>query len=74
MSSIFLPSRLKCPKCGAKGFALTEESRSGFQEERDMAVTGNFWVRRTGRGYGAYCLRCDVRLYGPYIAKDEIGP
>ena len=48
MSSMFLPQHLKCPKCGATGFALKEESRSGFQPEVDMAVTGNFWVRKRG--------------------------
>jgi hypothetical protein len=75
MTSMFLPHYLKCPKCGAKGFALTEESRSGLQPELDMAVTGNFWARKSGTmGYAAYCLRCNVRADGRYIAKEDIGP
>ena len=72
---MYLPQYLKCPKCGAAGFALTEEDRSGFQAERDMAVTCNFGVRKAGTmGYAAYCLKCNVRAGGPYIAKDDIGP
>ena len=75
MSSTFLPQHLKCPKCGATGFALKEESRSGFQPEVDMAVTGNFWVRKRGAAsFAAYCLKCNVRADGPYIPKDDIGP
>jgi hypothetical protein len=75
MSSMFLPQYLKCPKCGAIGFALKEESRSGFQAELDMAVTGNFWVRKAGdMGFAAYCLKCNVRASGPYISKRNIGP
>jgi hypothetical protein len=73
--SLFRPHYLKCLKCGAKGFALTEESRSGLQQEIDMAVTGNFWVRKSGTtGYAGYCLRCNVKATGPFIAKEDIGP
>ena len=48
MTSIYLPHYLKCPKCGATGFALKEESRSDFQPVLDMAATGNFKARKAG--------------------------
>jgi hypothetical protein len=54
---------------------LKEESRSGYQPTIDMAVTGNFWVRKAGAmDYAAYCLRCNARADGPFISKDNIEP
>ena len=70
MSSTYLPNYLKYPKCGATGFALTEESRSGFQPQLDMAVTGNFWARKAGAAsFAAYCLKCNVRADGPFMPE-----
>jgi hypothetical protein len=68
---MYLPFYLKCPKCGAVGFAMTLESRSGLQPELDMAVTRDFVVRKAGSmSFAAYCVKCGVRVPGGrYIAK-----
>jgi hypothetical protein len=72
---MYLPQYLRCPKCGETGFGMKEESRSGFQPELDMAVTNKFTVRKAGAmSFAAYCIKCNERAGGTYIAKGDIGP
>ena len=71
---MFLPYYLKCPKCGATGFALKEEPQrfpAGGRHGGDRQFLG---AKEGAASFAAYCLKCNVRADGPYIPKDDIGP